>query len=335
VRLGAIANWGSDLEGFREQARLAEELGYEVFGVGDTPAAWQDMIVSLAVAAAETKTMTLATTVTTPFLRHPLALARGMLSIADLVDDRVVIGFGAGGSGPASVGRKTGTLKEVRDYVVALRALLNGESATWEGFETARLVNARPLKIFIGADGPKQQQAAAEIADGVMINVGMSTEVVRKRIEHIRESAAAAGRDPDEIEIWGYTYASVRDSRDDAIADISAFLAVMGSIWMKRPYARALAPPELVDKLDEMRRNYDPREHVVVGGRMATVVQELGLTDFLAGLCAVAGTPDEVRDGIRALEDLGVSCVLAALPGQVDPAGTLRRFAEAASAPVS
>jgi 5,10-methylenetetrahydromethanopterin reductase len=331
MKLGAIANWApGDLQAFRDQARLAEELGYEVFGVGDTPAAWQDMIVSLSVAAAETKGLTFATTATTPFLRHPLALARAMLSIGEIAEDRVVIGFGAGGSGPASVGRKSGTLKEVRDYVVALRALLNGESVEWDGFQTTRLVNARPLRIFLAADGPKQQQAAAEIADGVIINVGMSMDVVDKRIEHIRESARAIGRDPDELEIWGYTYASIRDSRDDAVADIAAFLAIMGAIWMKRPYARALAPPELSGKLDEMLRNYDPTEHVVVGGRMATVVQELGLTDFLAGLCALAGTPAEVRHAAGELEQRGIACVLAALPGQVDPLGTLRRFADAA-----
>jgi hypothetical protein len=62
------------------------------------------------------------------------------------------------------------------------------------------------------------------------------------------------------------------------------------------------------------------------------MVEELGLTDFLGGLCAVAGTPDEVSGALAELDRRGIACVLAALPGQADPLGTLERFAAAARA---
>lgn len=55
VQLGTILLWGTDIDVFRHQLRLAEELGYSAIGVGDSPAAWQDMYVSLAVAALETE----------------------------------------------------------------------------------------------------------------------------------------------------------------------------------------------------------------------------------------------------------------------------------------
>jgi 5,10-methylenetetrahydromethanopterin reductase len=240
MRLGSISLWGEDVDDFRREIRLAEELGYDVIGIGDSPAAWQDAVASLTVAALETTKPTLATAVTTPFLRHPLALARSMLSVAQLAGgDRVVVGFGGGGSAPAGLGRTGGSLKEVREYVLALRALLNGESITWEGYTTAPLANARPLRIFIAADGPRQQALAGEIADGVIVNLGMSMDIVDQRLENVRAGAGAAGRDPDDVEIWGYTYASVRDRREDAIADIAAFLAIMGALWTRRPYARA------------------------------------------------------------------------------------------------
>ena len=51
---------------------------------------------SLALAAAETKNAVLATMVTA-LLRHPMILARSMLSIAQLCDGRVAIGLGFGG----------------------------------------------------------------------------------------------------------------------------------------------------------------------------------------------------------------------------------------------
>ena len=73
MRLGSISLWGDDLEAFRRQLRLAEELGYDAIGIGESPSVWQDMCVTLALAAQETSRATLATTVTTPFLRHPAA----------------------------------------------------------------------------------------------------------------------------------------------------------------------------------------------------------------------------------------------------------------------
>jgi alkanesulfonate monooxygenase SsuD/methylene tetrahydromethanopterin reductase-like flavin-dependent oxidoreductase (luciferase family) len=332
MRLGAIVLCDDDVPAFREQVRLTEELGYEVLGIGDSPAAWQDLLVSLTLAAQETERITLATAVTTPILRHPVALARGLLSVAELAQGRFVIGIGAGGSAPAAAGRTGATLREMREYILALRALLNGESITWDGLRTPPLARAAPLRIVIAADGPRQQRLAAELGDGVMVNLGMSLPRVQDTVKHVRTAAREAGRTPEEIELWGYTYASVRDRHADAVGDITAFLAVMGSLWMRRPYARRLVPPELSAAVERMIESYDPTEHVVVGGRMAQLVEELGLSEFLAGLCAVAGTPEEVGDALAAIEQRGIGCVLAALPGQADPIGTLHRFAAAAPA---
>jgi alkanesulfonate monooxygenase SsuD/methylene tetrahydromethanopterin reductase-like flavin-dependent oxidoreductase (luciferase family) len=329
VRLGAIALWGADVGDFRAQARTARELGYEILGVGESPAAWQDMIVSLAVAAGEVPGMTLLTAVTAPFMRHPLVLARAMLSLAELSGGEVIIGFGGGGSAPAALGRGGATLTATREYVLALRAILNGESVGWEGSRTAPLVGARPLRIFIAANGPRQLRLAAEVGDGVIINLGSAMDIVDSRLAEFRDAAREAGRDADALEVWGMTYAAVRDTREAAIDDIAAFLAVTGSLGMKRKYLRDLVPPALREPIEQLRAQYDPTDHVVVGGRMARAVKELGLTDFLAGLSAVAGTPSEVHDTVAELGRRGVSAMLAGLPGQADPLGTLRRFAAA------
>ncbi len=330
VRLGAKPLWGRDVEEFRRRVRLADELGYEVVAIGDSPAAWQDVVVSLTIAASEAPRLTLATAVTTPFLRHPLTLARAMLSVSELTDAEVVIGFGAGESAPAGLGRRGGTLAEVREYVLALRALLNGESAMWDGRKTSPLSGARPLRIFLAADGPKQLRLAGEIADGAIVIMGFDMRVVDWRLEQVRDGARDAGRDPAEIEIWATTFASVRDSRSEAIDDIAAYLAMIGSLGMERAWRRELVPPELQDAIEEMRKHYDPKQHIVVGSPMTKKMQELGLTDFLAGLCGLAGTAEDVRSALARLEEREISCVLAAVTGGVDPEGTLRRFAAAA-----
>jgi 5,10-methylenetetrahydromethanopterin reductase len=66
-----------------------------------------------------------------------------------------------------------------------------------------------------------------------------------------------------------------------------------------------------------------------VGGAGARLVEELGLVDFLVDLRGVTGTPDQVRQYTEKIEKLGETCLLAALPGNADPDGTLGRLAQA------
>src|SRR5205085_2613964 len=95
---------------------------------------------------------------------------------------------------------------------------------------------------------------------------------------------------------WGMGYVSVRDTYDQAIDDIAAFLAVHGGLGMQRAHAREMVPPELTDKFAELMAAYSAAEHVVVGAEQSKLVKTLGLTDYLAGLTAIAGTPEQVRD---------------------------------------
>lgn len=329
MKLGTILLWGEDLSRFRQQVRLAEELGYSVIGVGDSPAAWNELYVSLTVAAGESHRATLTPMVTTPGLRHPSVTAGAMSSLHQLTGGRVVLTIGSGGSAVGSVGRKPAGQREMRTYVEAVRSLLGGGAAEVDGRTAVPLQQARPVPIYMSGDGPKALRLAGEIADGVVIGLGMSVDVVANKIATVREAAKAAGRDPDAIDVWGLAFTSVRDDPDQAKSDITAFLASVGGMGLKAPHMRALIPPELRGAVAELEERYDPRQHVVVGGAGARLVEELGLVDFLVGLRGVTGTPAQVRDYAAEIEKLGVTHLLAALPGSADPDGTLSRLAQA------
>jgi alkanesulfonate monooxygenase SsuD/methylene tetrahydromethanopterin reductase-like flavin-dependent oxidoreductase (luciferase family) len=328
MRLGTILLWGEDLSRFRGQVRLAEQLGYDIIGVGDSPAAWNEMYVSLTVAAGETARAVLTPMVTTPGLRHPTITAGAISGLHQLTDGRVVLTIGSGGSAMGSVGRKPAGQREMREYIEAVRSLLSGQSAEVDGRTAVPLQQARPVPVYMSCDGPKSLRLAGEIADGVVIGLGMALDVVAAKIAIVREAAAAAGRDPDTIDIWGLGFTSVRDDPALAKQDITAFLASVGGMGLKAPHMRALIPPELLGAVEELEERYDPRQHVVVGGAGARLVEELGLVDFLVGLRGVTGTPDQVREYAEQIEKLGVTAILAALPGSADPDGTLRRLAE-------
>jgi 5,10-methylenetetrahydromethanopterin reductase len=334
MKLGTILLWGEDVEEFRRQVALAESLGYDVIGVGDSPAAWNELYVSLTVAALASRSAVVTPMVTTPFLRSPTATAAAISSLHRLTDGRAMVTIGSGGSALRAVGRdRAATGAELREYVTAVRALLDGDEAEAEGRRALRLTMARRARLFVSADGPRALELAGELADGVVVSVGLDLDRVAGKVAAVRAGAERAGRDPDLVEVWGLSFASVRPTREQALGDVSAFLASTAGMGLKAPHMRAAIPPDLLPAVEEIERRYDATQHVVVGGTNARLLEELGLADFIAGLNSVVGTPEQVTTHLHALTERGISRVLVALPGNADPDGTLQRLAAAARLP--
>jgi 5,10-methylenetetrahydromethanopterin reductase len=331
VRLGTILLWGEDVEEFRRQVTLAESLGYDVIGVGDSPAAWNELYVSLTVAALASSSAIVTPMVTTPFLRSPTATAAAISSLHRLTDGRAMVTIGSGGSALRAVGRdRPATGAELRTYVTAVRALLDGESTDVDGRQALPLALAQRTPLFMSADGPRSLELAGELADGVVVSVGLDLDRVAGKVASVRAGAERAGRDPEAVEVWGLSFASVRPTREQALGDVSAFLASTAGMGLKAPHMRTAIPTELLPAVQEIEQRYDATQHVVVGGANALLLEQLGLADFVAGLNSVVGTPEQVTAHLSALAERGVSRVLVALPGNADPDGTLHRLAAAA-----
>jgi len=329
MELGSISLWGEDLEAFRNEVRSAEELGFTLITVGDSPAGWHELYTSLAVAAYETKAATLAPMVTIPISRHPVVAASAMTTLYDLSGGRVVFALGTGGSAVTGMGREMATQADARDYMLTLRRLFNGEEAPWEGAVIPPLRFARPVPIYYSASGPKALKLAGEVADGVILSVGSSLEDVDRKLEAVRNAAMAAGRDPQTVDVWAYSFISVREHREKAVEDIMGFLPTIAAYGLRAKWAFEEVPSQFKDKVLELQRRYNTSEHVVVDGPNARLVQELGLVDYLAGLRTIAGTSQEASAVLDGLAQRGVSNFMCALPGNADPIGTMTRVREA------
>lgn len=156
-----------------EHIRIAESIGYANAWAYDSPALYPDVWVALCRAAERTSRIGLGPAVLVPSLRHPMTNAAAIATLASLAPGRTNVAIGAGFTGRYVLGQRAMPWAQVREYVVALRALLRGEDATWEG-ATIRMVHpagfapARPIDvpILIAADGPKGLAVAAELGDG-------------------------------------------------------------------------------------------------------------------------------------------------------------------------
>ncbi|MFI7152981.1 LLM class flavin-dependent oxidoreductase [Nonomuraea sp. NPDC050022] len=81
-----------------EQARLAEELGFDSVWAGDSPVTRHraDPLMLLSAVAAMTERVTLGTAVLLPALRHPILLAHQLATLDRIADGRLIAGMGAG-----------------------------------------------------------------------------------------------------------------------------------------------------------------------------------------------------------------------------------------------
>lgn len=333
MHIGICSNWGDDLAAFRTEVRTAAEHGYDLIAVGDTPAGWHDMHVSLTLAALEAPAATISPMVTSPFLRHPLVSASAMSSLWDLTSGRAVYGLATGGSNVLAIGRGRATQTEIRAEFAALRALFAGKPTEWEGRPVAPLRFARPVPIYYSAFGPKAFALAGEQADGVILFTGdQQTDELRDKIGAVRTAAKVAGRDPREVDIWAISYTSVKASRAESIADLKGFIAVNALAIAMSPPLLAAVPDDVRPLIVEFQQHYDVTEHVVSGGRNTTLMDELGLTEYLSRFDTTMRDVAATSDRLKELEALGVTTFIAALPGHGDPLPTIRALAAARDA---
>ncbi len=328
MKLGVCHMWGDDLQQFRDELRLSNELGYDIVGIGDSPAGWRDLYVSLTIAALETDRALITPFVTSPFLRHPLVVANALSALQELSGGRIALGLATGGSNIMAVGHPPASQKQIRAYWDSLDKLMAGQPSEWQGRPTAALLNARRAPVYYSAFGPRALELAGERADGVILFSGMDLDQTARKIDAVRQAARAAGRDPQAVEIWVTSFCSIRPTREEAIDDLKAFIVVNG-MAIRTPQTMALVPVELRPALLELQQRYDPSEHVAVGGRNVALLNELGpeLTEFLACRDTIVGSPEQVTPVLDGLRELGVHAFITNMPGHADRAGNMRTLA--------
>ena len=153
---------------------IAEDLGYRRAWLYDSPALYPDVWMMLAECARRTSVIELGPGVAIPSLRHPMVTAAAIGTLAQLAPGRTNVAFGSGFTGRLTLGQKPLPWRFVREYVIAVKGLLAGETVDWEG-APIRMMHpdgfgaARPIEVtlILGTGGPKGEAVARELADGV------------------------------------------------------------------------------------------------------------------------------------------------------------------------
>jgi 5,10-methylenetetrahydromethanopterin reductase len=309
---------------------LAEELGYKTAYLFDSPAAYADPWMILALAATRTTRIGLGTAVLVPSLRHPVVNASAIATLAALAPGRVSAAFGTGFTGRVLVGEEDAMRwADVADYVRTLRGLLRGEEVQWQGKRLAMLhpegfAPARPVdaQILLGAEGPKGLAYADELADGV-IAVGPPRENDgRSRAQLLFGTVLDEGEqftDPRVLAAAGPAL---------AVAYHSVYLTRGAEAVDRLPGGQAWR--EAVEAVPAERRHLAIHEgHLTTANDFDKIIFEAAAGDI--GKRTTSGTPEQIRVRLATLAAKGVSEV-AYQPAGPDIERELRAFAAAAGA---
>ncbi|MFD9070527.1 LLM class flavin-dependent oxidoreductase [Streptomyces lasiicapitis] len=220
-------------EGGKERWQRAEDLGFHTAYTYDhlswrtfRDGPWFGAVPTLTAAAAATERIRLGTLVTSPNFRHPVTLAKELITLDDVSNGRVTLGIGAGGNGfDASTLRRAGeepwTPRERADhfgeFLPLLDRLLTEDSVTYEGeryaaYEARNIPGCvqRPrLPFAVAATGPRGLRLAARhgqawvtTGDPKISETGtpeQSLEAIRGQIGKLGAACAEIDRDVDEL----------------------------------------------------------------------------------------------------------------------------------------
>ncbi len=177
---------------------------------------WFGTIPTLTAAATVTSRLRLGTWVTSPNFRHPVTLAKDLMTLDDISDGRLVAAIGAGGTGwdatvlgqePLTPGQRVDRLAE---FVTLTDLLLTQAETTWQGryfsADRARMIPAGARSrvwVIVAANGRRTIEIAAR-ADGWATTGPESTDATEEQwwsavgdlAARFEEAAHRGGRNP-------------------------------------------------------------------------------------------------------------------------------------------
>ncbi|MFD7089710.1 LLM class flavin-dependent oxidoreductase [Streptomyces sp. NPDC059896] len=244
-------------DGGRDEWLRAERLGFHTAYTYDhlswrtfRDGPWFGAVPTLTAAAAVTERLRLGTLVTSPNFRHPVTLAKDLISLDDVSDGRITLGIGAGGTGfdATVLGQEPWTPKERADrfaeFVPLLDRLLTEDSVTYDGTYYSAVeardipgcVQRPRLPFAVAATGPRGMRLAARhgqawvtTGDPKLFETGtpeQSRAAVSGQIDRLSKACAEIGREASEVEkilLTGFT-----PDRSGPMESLDAFVDFAG-----------------------------------------------------------------------------------------------------------
>ena len=273
----------------------AETLGLDGVGLAED-ARFGDPFATLSAAADQTSRIWLYPAVTNPITRTPSQQATLIRALAERAPGRVKLAIGTGDAALVASGRSPARLATLRKAVLDIReALSDGSIALFDRIPAGTPQSLLPPPVAMAASGPKTLEAAAEVADEVLVTSGLALEARTAVTEAIAEGAMRAGRRARAVPITYYTLVSINPDRDLAIERTRPWI----HFWLQRRMFKL-----------SLKAMSTPVPPFAEPGNIPA-----GFLRTAANTLVLAGTPLEVAAKVARLEEDGVRTLFCMLPG--------------------
>ncbi len=318
-----------------ELIKQAEELGYDRAWVPDSQMIWSDCYATLALAAVNTKKIQIGTGVAIPGTRIAPVTAHSIGSINQLAPGRTFLGIGTGHTAMRVMGQDPMPVKEFREYLRVVRALLDGKAVDYTYRGQTREIQFihrdrhylnldNHIPIYVAANGPKALAATGAYGDG-WITIGRSASEIKERMDLIKAGAQASGRTlgPDfhtSLLIGGCVLRPGERLTSERVVNqtgswVTCELHFFWEIWEQQGRNDALIPPHFANMWDQYLdrvKNYSLPENArfrQIHDGHCTYMQkderQFVTPEAIKATCMV-GTPEEIVSDIRTLEKNGI-----------------------------
>lgn len=272
--------------------------------------------VMVAAAAHRTRRLHLGVGIMNPYSVHPAELAMVAATLQEVTDGRFLLGLGAGAERfLAWAGlRRDEPLARTAEAVRAVRTLLaggrpvdvGGTGAGWTGEAHLRIDPLPdPPPLYLGVMGPRMLRLAGAEGDGALPLLLPPEHWGTVRRE-VAAGLAAAGRDPDDLDLAACVWVSVDDDPDRARRLLAAKLAYYGPSLAPSALALVGVAPE----------DFRPAAAALAAGDEAAMLARVTPDMLRVG---IAGDADEVAARAATLVDAGARHVSFGPPLGPDP----------------
>ena len=321
-----------------QHATVMEEAGFDTLWLAEAYPWWRkhshearSATALSAVVARETDRIAVGWGIISPYTRHPIQVAMEARVTQEAAGEgRFYLGIGASKILMKEVGDPALPLTAVRETIEIVRPILKGEAVDYEGRVFTAHVPAMPadtdaprssVPIYMAGTGPKMQQLAGEIADGLLTASITTPGFVRYARKNVVEGAARSGRSADDVDIGSTIVASIDHDRDkgrDGAREIAG-MYLANKVQNIRGSADVL--------LDEAGLTFSEIAPIAAAmeraGRLAAKEQ---VTDDILDKCRpIAGTPADCIAAINEYREAGCTHIMLELWGK-DRAAQLELF---------
>jgi probable F420-dependent oxidoreductase len=283
-------------------AKRAETYGFSHVWTFDSHILWEEPYVIYSKILDETRKVIIGPMVTNPATRDITVTASTYATLNEMYGNRTVVGIGRGDSAVRVTNGKPVTVAELRQAVIDIKGLANGEAIEYKG-NNIRLpwAGASRTPVYVAAYGPKVLALTGEVGDGFILQLA-DPSIADWTMTAVRDAAKGAGRNPDDVYMCIAAPAYVTDGSPEQHAHARDQLRWFGGMVgnhvadiVERYGDSGVVPQALTDYI-KARKGYDYNEHGQAGNSHADFVP-----DEIVDRFCIIGPPEE---HIRRLEEL-------------------------------